>query len=249
MHKKIEAMGLFNFDNLPVNTLVGADRDTFARAVCGKEIDEEYRRKFALTRCIRRMLDPFYAVNERRYDKIGDDGPVRPPVFILGHWRSGTTYMHNIFSCDKAFGCCTTYQTVFPHLMLWGAPFFKRCMSILMPSERPTDSMSLGVDLPQEEEFALSNMTPCSHYHFWMFPRHMAEYRDKYLTFEKATSDEREDFKRALDKMMRIALRTSGRRRYLSKNPPHTARVGMLLEMYPDAKFIYIVRNPYVVFR
>ena len=41
MHKKIEAMGLFNFDNLPVNTLVGADRDTFARAVCGKEIRQQ----------------------------------------------------------------------------------------------------------------------------------------------------------------------------------------------------------------
>ena len=129
-----------------------------------------------------------------------------------------------------------------------GRPFFKRCMSIVMPSERPTDSMELGVDLPQEEEFALSNMTACSHYHFWMFPRHMAEYRDKYLTFEAAAEDEREEFKRVLDKMIRIALHTSGRRRYLSKNPPHTARVRMLLEMYPDARFIYIVRNPYVVF-
>ena len=230
-------MGLFNFDNLPVNTLVGADRKTFERATRGKVIDAEYRRKFAVTRSVRRMLDPFYGINERRYEAMKDDMSMQPPVFILGHWRSGTTFMHNVFSCDDSFGCCSTYQTVFPHLMLWGRPFFKRCMS-----------MELGVDLPQEEEFALSNMTACSHYHFWMFPRHMAEYRDKYLTFETAAEDEREEFKRELDKMIRIALHTSGRRRYLSKNPPHTARVRMLLEMYPDARFIYIVRNPYVVF-
>ena len=241
-------MGLLKFDNLPVNTLVGADRDTFDRATRGKEIDESCRRKFALTRGVRRMLDPFYAINERRYETMKDDVKMQPPVFILGHWRSGTTFMHNIFSCDESFGCCSTYQTVFPHLMLWGAPFFKRCMSVVMPSERPTDSMALGVDLPQEEEFALSNMTACSHYHFWMFPRHMDEYRDRYLTFETATAAERDEFKRQLDKMIRIALHTSGRKRYLSKNPPHTARVAMLLEMYPDAKFIYIVRNPYVVF-
>lgn len=241
-------MGLFNFDNLPVNTLVGADRKTFERATRGKVIDAEYRRKFAVTRSVCRMLDPFYGINERRYEVMKDEMSMQPPVFILGHWRSGTTFMHNVFSCDDSFGCCSTYQTVFPHLMLWGRPFFKRCMSIVMPSERPTDSMKLGVDLPQEEEFALSNMTACSHYHFWMFPRHMAEYRDKYLTFEAAAEDEREEFKRQLDKMIRIALHTSGRRRYLSKNPPHTARVRMLLEMYPDARFIYIVRNPYVVF-
>ena len=172
-------MGLFNFDNLPVNTLVGADRKTFERATRGKVIDAEYRRKFAVTRSVRRMLDPFYGINERRYEVMKDEMSMQPPVFILGHWRSGTTFMHNVFSCDDSFGCCSTYQTVFPHLMLWGRPFFKRCMSIVMPSERPTDSMELGVDLPQEEEFALSNMTACSHYHFWMFPRHMAEYRDK----------------------------------------------------------------------
>ena len=80
------------------------------------------------------------------------------PLFILGHWRSGTTFVHNIFACDKHFGYTTTYQTVFPHLMLWGQPFFKKNMAFLMPDKRPTDNMELKVDLPQEEEFALSNM-------------------------------------------------------------------------------------------
>ena len=45
-------------------------------------------------------------------------------VFILGHWRSGTRssiHVHNVFSCDKHFGYNTTYQTVFPHLMMWGS--------------------------------------------------------------------------------------------------------------------------------
>ena len=241
-------MGLFNFDNLPVNTLVGADRKTFERATRGKVIDAEYRRKFAVTRSVRRMLDPFYGINERRYEVMKDEMSMQPPVFILGHWRSGTTFMHNVFSCDDSFGCCSTYQTVFPHLMLWGRPFFKRCMSIVMPSERPTDSMELGVDLPQEEEFALSNMTACSHYHFWMFPSRMAAYRDKYLTFDAATDAEREEFLQALDKVIRIALYVSGKKRFLSKNPPHTGRVRMLLERYPGARFIYLIRNPYVVF-
>lgn len=243
-------MGLFNlnFNDLPVNTLVGADGRTFEAVTRGAQIDASYRRKYVLTKYVRRLLDPFYRINERRYEALPVMQDMEAPVFIIGHWRSGTTYAHNLLSCDDSFGYCSTYQTVFPHLMLWGRPFFKRCMAAVMPSSRPTDSMALGPDLPQEEEFALSNMTPCSHYHFWMFPRRMAEYRDRYLTFAAATDAERGEFMDAQDKVMRIALHVSGKRCFLSKNPPHTGRVGMLLRRYPKARFIYLVRNPYVVY-
>lgn len=242
-------MGLLKFDRLPVNTLVGADRETFEAVVRSMEIDAEYCRKFLLTKRVRRLLDPFYDINERRWDGCSATrGRIEAPVFILGHWRSGTTFMHNVISCDDRFGCCSTYQTVFPHLMLWGRSFFKGCMSAVMPSQRPTDAVELGPDLPQEEEFALSNMTPCSYYHFWMFPRRWAEYRRKYLLFDDITQEELRSFRGALDKMIRIALFVSGRQRYLSKNPPHTGRIRVLLEMYPDAKFVYLIRNPYAVF-
>lgn len=243
-------MGILNlkFNDLPVNTLVGADRRTFEAVTRGAEIDEAYRSKYRLTKQVRQLLDPFFGINERRYAALPAMPEMEDPVFIIGHWRSGTTYAHNLLSCDDRFGYCSTYQTVFPHLMLWGRPFFKRCMAAVMPSSRPTDSMKLGADLPQEEEFALSNMTPCSHYHFWMFPRRMAEYRDRFLTFASATEQEREEFLAAQDKVIRIALYVSGKRQFLSKNPPHTGRVGMLLKRYPRAKFIYLVRNPYVVY-
>ena len=33
-----------------------------------------------------------------------------------------------------------------------------------------------------------------------------------------------------------------------SKNPPHTGRVKELVKMFPNAKFIYLMRNPYTVF-
>ena len=37
-------------------------------------------------------------------------------------------------------------------------------------------------------------------------------------------------------------------RRIVLKSPPHTCRIPTLLEMFPDARFIHIVRDPYVVF-
>ena len=32
------------------------------------------------------------------------------------------------------------------------------------------------------------------------------------------------------------------------KSPPHTCRIKVLLELFPNAKFVHIVRDPYVIF-
>ena len=160
-------MGLLEFNKLPINTLVGADWKTFNAITKGREIDAAYKGKFRLTKAVCRMLSILAPLQDKRYEKLLADKPLEhDPVFILGHWRSGTTFVHNVFSCDKHFGYNTTYQTVFPHLMMWGQPFFKKNMSWLMPDKRPTDNMELAVDLPQEEEFALANMMPYTYYNF-----------------------------------------------------------------------------------
>ena len=117
-----------------------------------------------------------------------------------------------------------------------------------MPDKRPTDNMELKVDLPQEEEFALSNMMPYTYYNFWFFPQKMLEYCDKYLLFNTITEEERQIFMKAFLKLVKISLHNTGGTQYLSKNPPHTGRVKTLLEMFPNAKFIYLKRNPYTVF-
>lgn len=242
-------MGMINFDRLPINTLVGADWNTFCRIASNREIDKRYKGKYGLTKAVCRLLSAFAPLQDRRYSKILEDKLLADdPVFILGHWRSGTTFMHNVLSCDKSFGYNTTYQTVFPHLMMWGQGFFKKNMSWLMPDRRPTDNMELAVDLPQEEEFALANMMPYTYYNFWFFPKHQLEYADRYLLFNSITPDELAVFEKVFKKLIRISLWNTGGERFLSKNPPHTGRVKELLGMFPNAKFVYLVRNPYTVF-
>ncbi|MFI3239918.1 MAG: sulfotransferase [Bacteroidales bacterium] len=242
-------MGLIDFNKLPVNTLVGADWKTFTRLTKDKKIGKAYRTKYILTKCICRILSPFGAIQNKRYAKQLENKPLaKPPVFILGHWRSGTTFMHNVLSQDKNFGYNTTYQTVMPHLMMWGQSFFKRTMSWLMPDKRPTDNMELSVDLPQEEEFALANMTPHAYYQMWFFPELMPEYVDKYLIFDTIEQQELKEFEDEFTKLIKISLWNTNGEQFLSKNPPHTGRVKELLKIFPDAKFIYLVRNPYTVF-
>ena len=243
-------MGLFKFEDLPVNTLVGAGLGLLDKVTYdGKEVDRNYRTKYRLTRLVSAILTPMYKINDRKASRLPAVDGVEDPVFIIGHWRSGTTFIHNVLSKDPQFGYCSTYQTVFPHLMLCGRPFFRWCMKTVMPDSRPTDSLELNPDQPQEEEFAFTNMTSCSYYHFWMFPRHIAEYRHKYLLMEDLSADELDEFKRCQKSMIDTALHVSGKKRFLSKNPPHTGRVKELLELYPNAKFIYMMRNPFTVYK
>ena len=242
-------MGLLEFNKLPINTLVGADWKTFKAVTAGREVDAAYRGKYRLTKAVCRLLSLLAPLQDRRYDKLLADKPLEhDPVFILGHWRSGTTFMHNVFSCDRHFGYNTTYQTVFPHLMMWGQPFFKKNMSWLLPDKRPTDNMELAVDLPQEEEFALTNMMPYTYYKFWFIPRHQQEYADKYLLFNNLTPQELKTFEETFVKLIKISLWNTHGTQFLSKNPPHTGRVKELVKMFPQAKFIYLIRNPYTVF-
>ena len=46
--------------------------------------------------------------------------------------------------------------------------------------------------------------------------------------------------------LKQITFRTP--KRIVLKSPPHTARIEVLLELFPDARFVHIVRNPYKVF-
>src|SRR5271170_5333032 len=43
---------------------------------------------------------------------------VEPPIFLLGHWRTGTTLLHELMACDERFGYPTTYQCLEPHHFL-----------------------------------------------------------------------------------------------------------------------------------
>ena len=121
--------------------------------------------------------------------------------------------------------------------MMWGQPFFKKNMSWLMPDKRPTDNMELAVDLPQEEEFALSNMMPYTYYNFWFLPKYQQEYADKYLLFDDITDKELKVFEEVFTKLMTsISFVEHQGTQFLSKNPPHTGRVKELVKMFPNAK-------------
>lgn len=170
-----------------------------------------------------------------------------PPLFILGHWRSGTTHLHNLLALDEQFAFANTYQVVNPHTFLTTEEFNTRRFRALLPDTRPMDNVALSFDAPQEDEFA-----PClacfrSLYPGISFPRNVAYY-ERYMTFRGVPAEEVEEWKAAFLWFLRKLTVRTGRPLVL-KSPPHTARVRLLLEMFPDARFVHIHRDPFAVFR
>lgn len=184
-------------------------------------------------------------IGERRARR--DDRPEL--VFILGHWRSGTTHLHYLLGSDRdRFAAPTLYQVMNSESFLltekWGAQLLNR----LLPKTRPMDALPLGADMPGEDEFAMALAGLASPYLGVGFPARRAFY-SRYLTFETASPGERQAFMQVLDDfIIRLSIRYPGKR-LLLKSPAHTARVGMLVSRYPYAKFIHISRDPEKVFQ
>ena len=193
-------------------------------------------------------LSPLNIMESIKFDKKTNNTKVtKPPIFIVGHWRTGSTYLHNLLSQDKQFGYPTTFQTVTPALLLGFEKMIKPIVESSLPETRPQDNVELGADLPQEEEYALGNISPYSFYNGWIFPKNMNLYNN-YVDFHHVTEKEINEFKKIFHfYIQKLTLYYNGKQ-LLLKNPSNTARIKILHEMYPDAKFIHIYRNPYHVY-
>ena len=169
-------------------------------------------------------------------------------MFILGHWRSGTTLLHDLVAQDtERFAFANTYQVVNPHTFLCTEATNTRRFARMVPSTRPMDNMRQSFGTPQEDEFAPLLMTLRSLYLGITFPRHEAHY-SQYMTFEGVPQEEIEEWKGALLWFCRKLTLKYGRPLVL-KSPPHTARIRLLLELFPQARFVHIHRDPYRVFQ
>lgn len=168
------------------------------------------------------------------------------PIFIIGHWRTGTTLLHELMILDERHGFPTTYECLDPNHFLLTETFFTRWLRFLMPTRRPMDNMKAGFDRPQEDEFALCMVGQPSPYLTIAFPNRPPQCME-YLDMEGVPAGKLRAWKRAFMQFLKqVTFRNP--RRLVLKSPPHTARIKVLKEMFPEALFLHIVRDPYVVY-
>lgn len=174
--------------------------------------------------------------------------PPRPPLFILGHWRSGTTLLQSWLAEDPQFTAPTVYQTWFPDHFLVSERWLPRLTRSWLPSTRPMDNMPFRWDVPGEDEIALLLMTLWSPYLVAAFPDAPEKVRRFDNLRRGLSADELQHWKNCLLRFVRKLTLDRADTRLLLKSPTHTARIPLLLEMFPEAQFVYIVRNPYEVY-
>lgn len=171
-----------------------------------------------------------------------------PPVFILGHWRTGTTNLHNLMAQDPAMGFVSTYLAAVPCIAVHGEWLIRPLVARFLPKTRPQDNMSMELDLPQEDEIAMPMLTRCSFYNAFFFPNSFRRYFDRYALFDGIAPEELDEWRRVYTSLLKKAAHLCGGRRLVLKNPVNTSRIRHLLDLFPDAKFVHIYRNPYDVF-
>ena len=147
---------------------------------------------------------------------------------------------------DKNFAYVSTFQTMVPGNFIFLSSFFKKLLSSSLPEKRPMDDVRMSPDYPYEEEYGIGNLSTHSFYHGWYFPKKMREYFDKYVIFKYPSLEKK--WKDVYSYFINKVSYVAGKDRVLLKNPPNTARIKQLLDIYPEAKFIHIYRNPYEVF-
>ncbi len=172
---------------------------------------------------------------------------LEPPLFVLGSWRSGTTHLHNLLCQDDRFAAPDLFQTMYPLTFRTARWWLEPLLAAITPRQRFMDNMKMSLREPAEDEMAIGILCRKSSSFSWVFPRNAEKY-DRYLSFEQATPKDRAAFQQAL-KYFVAKVQQVFDRPVILKSPNHTARIELILEAFPEAKFLHIHRNPYEVYQ
>ncbi|MGF1523823.1 MAG: sulfotransferase [Leptolyngbyaceae cyanobacterium] len=173
--------------------------------------------------------------------------PMPDPLFIVGYWRSGTTHLHNLLAQTGCFGYITPLATGLPWDILGLVRTLEPLLEKALPSDRFVDNVAVTPESPQEDSIPLATMGAASYYHGLYFPQRFEEHfrREVFLAEDSSDMKHWRHLHRYL--LEKVSIH-QGDRPLLIKNPVYTGYIRHLRELWPQAKFIHIYRNPYHVF-
>jgi hypothetical protein len=199
---------------------------------------------------LRRLDDVLYpGYREQRIER---------PVFIFANPRSGTTLTHRLMSMDDAeFTTVKLYQTILTSITAtkaiegliglsdtrvgarlrqiydWlNAPFAKRWQGV----------HELSLSQPEEDEctflFALQSPTAAL-----LLP--FIDDLEQQIWLDRQDPKERQAFLDDYESTIKRHVYAAGGKRFLNKNVFFATRIQAMYQKFPDATFVYLIRNPY----
>jgi len=167
------------------------------------------------------------------------------PVFIVGHWRTGSTFLHQMLSLDPKLVAPSLFHVAVPESFLVSYKYHRPLFKAVVSKSRPMDNVKLGMDEPQEDEYAIYRLTRFSPLEELVFPKKKEYFLlnlEKYLPNEKQRTQWEEHLAHYVKKFQFKYGKT-----IVFKNPFNSFRIPLLTKQFPKARFILICRHPYAV--
>ena len=206
---------------------------------------------------LRQSASVFQRLDEVLHPEYRDQ-PVEKPVFVFANPRSGTTLAHRLISMDdEVFTTVKLYQTIFPAVT--ATRTFKKLVelsetrvgSVLRRAydffNAPLESRWEGVhhiSLDQAEEDVCSLLWNLSSPTSGLLFPFMDELPSQ-TWIDRRSPEEREEFLASYENTIKRHVYEAGGKRFLNKNVFFSTRVRSVHEKFPDAVFVYLVRNPH----
>jgi hypothetical protein len=207
------------------------------------QIDGRYLPR-AIYATLRTAVTSMVKLFEDRVDLtgVGEEG-WRKPVFIIGLPRSGTTHLFNLLARDTRFGFPSRFDVFNPHTFLTLRRLGLHRILARQPSvKRPMDAIKAGWDSPEEDNIALGVIAGRGPRVELVFPKRHA-YADAFRPLEEQSENERIAFRKALAAFTRKLVYCHDRP-LLLKSPAHAVCIADIMEVFPDARFVGIIRKP-----
>ena len=194
------------------------------------------------------LLNTSAALTQRllKHRTIVDTVIEKPPIFVVGHWRSGTTLMHELLSLDDRFAFPNTLDTFTPNHFLVTRHVLGPLLRLILPKQRPMDDMAVRVNSPQEDDFALCAYGAPTPYRRVAFPNRQGKDHVQ-LNLSLADPGQRVELQKALEHFIKSLTIRYDSKRLVLKSPPHTGRIKQLAQWFPQAKFVHLSRHPHKV--
>jgi hypothetical protein len=206
---------------------------------------------------LRQTAVAFRALDEVLYPEYRDQ-KVERPVFVFANPRSGTTLVHRLISLDdEVFTTVKLYQTIFPSITATKA--FKRLIGLAQTSvgsvlnhaydffnglleSRWQDVHHLSLNQAEEDVCTLlwSLESPTTGL---LFP--FMDDLPSQTWIDRQPDEERRAYMDSYENTIKRHVFEADGKRFLNKNVFFSTRVRSVHEKFPDAAFVYLVRNPH----
>ena len=182
----------------------------------------------------------------RRYKEVR----IEKPVFITGHPRSGTTFLHRILTSTDEFSCFKFWHTYFPSLFARTA--FSPIANFLIRKQKDAVLVkdaghSVALDSTEEEEFLFLKSYNSPMATLFLPLAFGAEDHWELFYFEKQPEALKNEMMRLFKGCLKRQIYYLKRNQVLAKMPYAMLRFQSILNYFPDAKFVYLIRSPFEV--